>query len=747
MKQEGYFTNREYVITEMHPVRPLKNYFWSDKTVGFADQTLRGNTLACINTVRRRFIKSERIFYIKDLENGKVYSPNRNFEDLRFSEYECHVGLGYQTLVSKYRGLAVKITVTVPTEDYAEIVKVTVKNTGKKPRRLDGYYYTDIDANLTVHWAYGKGYYDEDFGGILYPHDHFQKTDEYNTMFAKGSLPVKGYAVSEDDFFGVYGNKVFPEGIRRDTLPSEGTVFEENYCAAFQFELSLAPGQSRDYVFIAGVAQTPEEAQAVSDKYLSGEKFDEEIKRQKETAEQYIDTFTCRTPDAYFDIMANVWTKRQLSLGKTWGRVYGKGFRDVMQDIAAFVSLDPALARKQILYAMSHQYESGNAIRMYEPDFTYPYYDMPVWIFETVGQYIKESGDILILEEPVQYLDSDLSETLFDHLKRGMKFLLTNRGKHDLVLWGGGDWNDSMNNAGMKLIGESVWLSIATVKALNEFIELLSFLHEKDDLIRYYLEEKDRLENAIEKHGYEKDHYIYGYADNGQKVGSYEANEGKIYLNPQTWAVLAHLKHGEKALDTAEKLLRCDYGYLQNRPAYTKGIEALGRSTYFILGLIENASVYNHGVAFKIVADVVLGRNDAAYETFRMMRYDNPKHSDSGVEPYAFSNMYIGPDSPFKQGFAPMSWITGTAGWMYRAMTEKILGVYASYHGLVCDPHIPSEWDAIEISRKYRGCTYHISIVRDKEKDGLYVNGKKAASDVLPIGKEGERFDCVRYVR
>ena len=153
----GYFEGNEYIITDMRPIRPLKNYLWSEKVVSFTDQLGRGSALACIDTNRRTFVKSKRYFYLKDLETGKFFSPNRNFYDTPFEVYECHVGLGYQTIISEYDGLLTEMTITVPENDYVELVRVRLFNKSGRSRRLDGYYYCDIEANITEHWAYGKG--------------------------------------------------------------------------------------------------------------------------------------------------------------------------------------------------------------------------------------------------------------------------------------------------------------------------------------------------------------------------------------------------------------------------------------------------------------------------------------------------------------------------------------------------------------------------------------------------------------
>ncbi len=446
--------------------------------------------------------------------------------------------------------------------------------------------------------------------------------------------------------------------------------------------------------------------------------------------------------------MTNVWLKRQVELGKTWGRGAGKGFRDVMQDITAFVSLDNELARARILSTLAHQYVNGNAIRMFEPDYTHPYMDMPAWIPATILTYLKETNDFKILQEQIGYLDSDIKESVLVHTIKGVEFLLKSLGKRGLVLWGGGDWNDSLNNCGMKGMGESVWLSIATVKAVNELIELLEKIEYDKTFIKNLESKKAVLSENIFKHGYKNGYFIYGYNDNGEEVGGPLSKEGKIYLNPQTWAVLSGLvkgKDAERILDFVEKELACEYGYVQCKPSYTKGDPDIGRATYFCPGIYENGSVYIHGVAFKMVADCIAGRGNAALNTINKIRYDNPANPNSGVEPYAVSNMYFGPESSVRKGYALFSWITGSAGWLYRCITEYIFGIKAEYDRLRISPCLPDEWDNVSAMRVFNGSVYNIIYKKGNKKQIVY-DGEVINDELLPVSEKNKVHDVTVYV-
>ena len=757
---KGYFNDekREYVIEDMYPRRPLMNYLWNNDSVCSTDQFGHGGFWSLIDNKRRYIDGGERNVYIKDRTTGEFYSANRNYTHLPFDTYQCHVGIGYQKIVSEYEGIRAEFTLLVPTEGYALLHRVRVENISGKEKQLDVYFQNRPKPDLSGHFAYGYADYDEETGGLYYPHVGDRMSVEYQTLYLTTEKPFFAYEVAPQRFCGVYNTLEKPLGLMKDSLSSTGTTFEADYYGAFQYRLTLQAGEAWDTVIALGTARNKEECKTLGERYASGEVFEEELAKQVAIGSSALDTFSVNSTDSVLNSQTNIWLKRQLTLGKDWGRLYGKGFRDVMQDVSAFLSLDPAFARERILYMLKHLYEDGNPIRMIEPNYYWPYNDGAAWIPATVLLYLKESGDMSILDEqltyikgdtaantsytkPIAYVEIERTEettTAFEHVKRAMDYLWSSRGKRGLVLFLGGDWNDSLNSVGCQGKGEGVWLTIATVKAHNEFIEILE-AYGRTDLIAEYAARRDELKANIMKYGVDGDHLLYGFNDYDEKIGSDENAEAKIYLNPQSWAVLANLadkKTLEGFMDTVEKRLACPFGYVQNAPAYTKGSETLGRSSYFQPGLIENAAVYNHGVSFKVVADCMLGRGDIAYSTLKKIRFDNPDNPNNGMEPYAVSNMFVGPENDYIAGYAPMSWITGTAGWLYRATTEYLCGVRAEFNGLRVSPCFPSSWNALRAVRRFRGATYEIEYVRGTEYK-LVVDGEELVGEIVPLAPAG----------
>lgn len=770
---KNYFDdkNKEYVIEDVfYPRREWLNYLWNDTTVCACDQFGFGTSWSVLNSTIRRKIEGgernldikhgERNVYIKDKNSGEFYSANRNYTRLPFEKHVCHVGLGYQTIESEYNGINTQFTVLCPSNGEATMFLIKIKNESNEEKDLSVVFHTTIELENGGHEAYTEAFFDKELNATYYTADGFNLPHEYTHSYFSTSKPINSYAVCEDDFIGRYGSYIYPDGLKRDKLVSKGSTFQSKYIGAVSFDVKLSANEEWQTVVVCGFGKNRQDVKQQIETFTNEDKFYTELNIQKSKCEESLNVFTAITPDEYFNSMANIWLKRQLSLGKTWGRLYGKGFRDVMQDTAAFVSLDVPFARKRIIEILTHQYEDGNPIRMFEPDMRYPYNDSATWIPATVLSYLYESGDTTIMDEKIPYIKGDSYEnakydlgffpyvgtevkyTVFDHVKRAMDYLYSSRGKRGLVLFRAGDWNDSLNNVGKKGIGESVWTTIATVKAYGEFIKILEYLG-RDNLIKEYIEKKEELKANVIKYGYDGDHMIYGYNDYDEKIGAEENEEAKIFLNAQTWAVLAEIFDEEKLnelMDKVESRLKCDYGYVQNAPSYTKGSDKLGRVSYFKKGLIENGGVYNHGVSFKIVADCLLGRGDIAYNTFKMMSYDNPKNPNNGVEPYAVSNMYIGPENEYLSGYAPMSWVTGTAGWVYRFLTEYMCGIRPCKDGLMVKPCFPSQWAGAKVIRIFRGVIYNIEFIKSNVYELIY---DEKVVDVLPVGEPGSTHNII----
>lgn len=760
----GYFDDnkQEYVILNMFPRRKLVNYLWNEETVCSLDHFGCGFSWTKIGYDRKNIDSGDRLVFIKDNDNNVTYAANRNFDKLPFDVFEAHVGLGYHLVILEYLGIRVEYTTLVPAKGKHVEFRLKVINKSGKKRNIQVYFVIEPRPALTWHGSYSKGYFDKKLNSLVFSHDGINMANDFIYTYVSSKEKFDYFDTTPESFYGVYESKGKPLGLTNKHLANSGSTFHDDFVSAFEFDLSLEKNEEFDNVFIAGTCQKLENIEEVIKANLSGEAFDKELEHQIEIHSTLNDSIKIKTPDKVFNSQNNIWLKRQVSLGKTWGRLYGRGFRDVLQDIAGFTILDPKLSREKILDTFKYQFEDGNAIRQFLPSYRYPYNDGPSWMPTTLLTYINETGDLSILNEKVPYLKGgtwdnncfidyyhfedyefvDHNENVKDHLERAFEYYLNDKGIHGLVKWYGGDWNDSINRAGLEKKGESVWLTLAVVKALQDYIEILSILNDEKS-IKKYKEAIESYKEAIQKDGFVNGHIIYGYTDSGKIVGG----EDRIFMNPQTWAVYDKLfndKTLNNLMNQVEDQLKCKYGYLLNNPPYYKGEPDVGRATYFKPGLVENASVYNHAVCWKIRADCMLNKGDKAYETLKMIRFDNKNNENNGMEPYAVSNMFIGPSDPNTPGYAPMSWISGTAGTLLKVTIENILGIKPTYKGLVIEPCLPSSWNSLEVVRKFRGETYNLHYIRSKESK-VVCDGKEVV--VLPLCGKPSNHDVYIYFK
>ena len=737
----GFIDDRkEYEIENMYPKRPWMNYLWNEEYVTCIDQFGTGSSIMkAEHGFQREIIRpgEDRLIYIK--ENGDTYCVNKNNKRLDFDIYKTVVGMGYSKIISEYKGICSELLIFVPNKGKRECWQLTLTNKKDYERELDIYAFVDVNSRIGWHLPCNNDTFETSVNGVCFQHIAYNSPTKYHCIHFASDSEIYGYDVDGNKFVGVYGNRLEPDGTMKERLESKNNVFNNFTAGALQIKITLAPGEEKTVRFTLGVETNVEKAASETKKVLEPGAFERELELLAEKTSMYDNRLSIRTPDHALDRMVNIWLKRQMDLGKTWGRVYNMGFRDIMQDITGFVQLDPEISREKIIDCLQYQKPDGNTLRSWVPLDLDPYRDGATWMLSAVATYLKETDDVSILKEKVGYWESDIRETVLEHCIRGAEFLHREVGECGLCLWGGGDWNDSFDGAGLNMIGESVWLSIAAVKATKDIIELLRYIKE-DKLADEYEIKNNKMIYNIRLHGWDEDHFIYGINDWRERVGSYDTKDAQIFLNPQTWAVIAGVaEDSEKLLDLVEDKLCCDYGYVQCVPSYSKADPHVGRISYFGKGLFENGSVYNHGCTFKMVADCIARRPDNAYKTLKLMSPFNPKnrYEHSGVEPYVTTNMYLGPECKLRAGEVTGSWTTGTTSWLYRAVVEYILGVRAEFDGLLIDPQLPRDWNEAEVTRVYRSSIYEIKIQRTGKKE-VYLDGERLLSNIIPQAEPGK---------
>lgn len=746
----GAFTDdgQEYVIT--HPLAPPRaqiNFLWNDVIIAgvnqfgsgegiFNDRTLMYNhPQGRVNLIRN----GRRYFYLQDQESGALW--NTGFFPTKHPEavYQCAVGLGYSRFEMTCQGIRSTATVYVAPDEPAEIWEFELANTTGQSRSLWLCPYVEWDLGgyptFSSKYSYFRSTYHAACRAVFsYNTSNERPHDRYNAFLATDG-DVAGWCGSPRQFLGPFGEPTRPQALVDRRMPGS-EAWCEDLAASLAIPVKLAPGQSARRTIAIGSFNTDAEAGRIIAKVLPAAYREHAFRALRQQKQAMIRTVRVETPDPAINRLANIWTKQQIQLCVEFGRDGARGFRDTLQDAWATAPFNPALARAKLIETLRHQHADGHGIRGWLPLQPHHYSDGPVWLVMAVCAYLQETGDFALLNESVPFLDAGAAPVR-EHLLRGARFLSDDTGPHGLVLAHEGDWNDSLNWLCREGKGESVWTSMGLYHALGLLLELDEAVLHDAPLRAELTTRRARIEQAIQTHAWDGAWYLAGYNDLGERVGSHtNPAGGRVYLNPQTWAVLTGLAQGERrqrCLAAIDDMLESDHGSLTLWPAYTQEQTHVGRLTALLPGMYENGTPYCHGTAFKIVADCCIGRGAEAYRSYRKVMPDNPEHPSaiSGCEPYAFTNQYLGPDNG-RAGQSISGWVTGAAGWMFRSVIEYFAGIRPGYHGFAIHPCLPPEWPSMRVSRPLRGHTYEIEIRRDGDGYAVTVDGKSQPSQNIP---------------
>ncbi|MBN1361182.1 MAG: hypothetical protein JW993_11340 [Sedimentisphaerales bacterium] len=549
-------------------------------------------------------------------------------------------------------------------------------------------------------------------------------------------------------------------------------------------------------------------AEQLIGRYQMPEAVDEAFERLRAYWDDLLSVYQVSSGDEKLDRMVNVWNQYQCMVTFNMSRSAsyfesgigrGMGFRDSNQDLIGFVHQIPDKARERILDIAATQFEDGGAYHQYQPltkrgnnEIGGNFNDDPLWLILSTASYIKETGDWSILDEPVPFdnqnpslvarrssLDppgasdspsderretSNENPSLFEHLKRSFYHVVNNLGPHGLPLIGRADWNDCLNLNCFSQdpdesfqttenkqggVAESVMIAGMFVLYGGEFAELCRRLGKPDEADAAAAN-VERMRQSIDAHGWDGQWFLRAYDYFGNKVGSDENEEGKIFIESQGFCVMAGigLENGRArtALDSVKERLDCEHGIVLNNPAFTTYHLNLGEISTYPAGYKENAGVFCHNNPWIMIGETLLGNGDRAFEYYRKIApsYLEEISDLHRTEPYVYAQMIAGKDA-FRPGEAKNSWLTGTAAWNYYAITQYILGVRPDYNGLRIDPCIPSAWDGFTVRRKFRNACYQIAVRNPRHVckgiEKITVDGKPLEGNVVPVFADGKTHE------
>ena len=736
-KAEG----KELCIATPEPDRTLHNMLYNPNYLTMLDQSNCGMAKHMSLAGRNcKVVQNDRFVYVRDAESGEFFSIGFAPVYKEYERYECRAGLNYQVVENVTDGIEAVWRIYVPDgDDPVEVWDVSLRNTGDCVRKMQLFTYVPMNCDgedLYCGELHRIAEYIPEQQAIFVCMDAPRYLEGVDLPWHNGFLAVNRQPDGWDASLGAV------IGSRRTTQNPqvvEQGACTNSKCAMFspvgtlQVDMELAAGAQDEVRFMIGACDAVPMMDMLCKKYLNGSMdsdfhFDELFRGESNRAVN----FQVSTPDEVLNNMINVWSPKQIDYGVVWTRWGFKGYRDIIQQCQGAVIQQPEAALEQLLKACAHQYESGFGLRGWHPIDDLRYADSSQWMIGAFYEYLAETGDFQVLKKNVPFFDQG-EASVYEHLRRSLLRLREDRGAHNLNLVFYGDWNDSLTGVCREGRGESVWLSMAFCRSCLILADIAEKIGKDNDADEYRQWQKEMAE-AINEHAWDGNWYICALDDDANPIGSQKNDEGKIFLNMQSWAQLGKIVPEErwhKAWESVGEMLDSGWGLMLNWPAYTKYVHNVGRLSSIRPGAAENASVYTHGNAFMLLALLERGMADEAYELWKSVQPGNPERPVLN-QPNVFFNGYYGPDSENRVGMGEHAWTTGSAPWMYQCVTEYMLGVRRTLDGLVIKPCLPSAWAEATVLRTYRGTSYDIRITNP---------GRKAGAAIMSITIDGALHD------
>lgn len=799
----GYFDDvkKEYVITTPTTPYPWINYLGSQEFFSLISNTAGGYSFYKDAKLRRitryRYnnvpldLGGGRYYYLYD--DGDYWSPGWAPAKKELDSYECRHGMGYTKITGKRNNIETEVTFFVPLNYNGEVHKVVVKNTGDTKKEVKLFSFVewclwnaqDDSTNFQRNFNIGEV---EIKGSAIYHKTEYKERRDHYAFFSVNA-PIAGFDSDRESFIGNYNGFENPQAVaagKSNNSVADGWSPIASHC----LEISLEPGESKELVFVLGYVENPlaekweskniinkKKAEEMIERFATSEAADIALAELADYWDKLLSKYIIKSKDDKLNRMVNIWNQYQcmvtfnLSRSASYfesGIGRGMGFRDSNQDLLGFLHQIPERARERIIDLASTQLEDGGAYHQYQPltkkgndEIGGNFNDDPLWLILAVVAYIKETGDYGILEVMTPFDNDDSKATpLSDHIKRSFDHVINNVGPHGLPLIGRADWNDCLNLNCFSMepgesfqtstskdgkVAESVMIAGMFTYIGNEYAKLIAKTGNIAEADRATAE-VENMREIIMKQGFDGEWFLRAYDDFGNKIGSEECIEGKIFIESQGFCVMGGcgIEDGKaiKALDAVEERLGTKYGLVLNNPAFTKYYVEYGEISTYPAGYKENAGIFCHNNAWIMCAEAVVGRGDKAFDYYTRIApaYTEEYSEIHRMEPYVYSQMVAGKDAK-RFGEAKNSWLTGTASWNFVAITQYILGIKPEYDGLMVDPAIPNSWDGYQITRQFRGDIFHININNPQHVSTgvakMTVDGKVIAGNIIPVFGDG----------
>src|SRR5688500_3171782 len=662
--------------------------------------------------------------YLRDEASGALWTATPS--PIRESTpYTVKHGAGYSVFEHVHDGISTRLRAGMPELDPVKIQVLAITNTGTTPRTLTTTGY--VEWVLGVHREQTQQHVRTEMAAdrrMMIARNHFDPVFASRVAFFAVSEPGTAYTAARREFLGRNGTLASPAALHHDSMTGD-VADASDPCAALQSRIDLAPGETREIVFLLGAADAAGAVTTLFERYSTVAAANAALDHAARAWRSRLGTISVRTPEPTFDLILNQWSLYQALSCRMWGRsaVYQSsgayGFRDQLQDVMAFAYAEPQIAREHIIRCAARQFEEGEVQHWWHPQsgrgVRTRFSDDLVWLPYVVNHYLSLSSDVSVLDEMAPYLRmrpldadehevydlpevSELAESVYDHCVKALRRACTT-GEHGLPLIGIGDWNDGMNRVGVHGKGESVWLAWFLIVTLRKFADHCEARGD-NEAADEFLTPARQYNEADEKSGCDGDWYRRAYYDDGTPLVSSESDECRIDSIAQSWSVISRAGDPGRSLRAMaaleEHLVREDariillltppFDKTPNDPGYIRG---------YLPGVRENGAQYTHAALWAALATALLGKGDEAMRLYQMINPLTHALTPADVATYKVEPYVVAADVYTAEGHlgrGGWTWYTGSASWPYRARLEAILGFTKRGETLTMDPCIPSSW-------------------------------------------------------
>lgn len=710
-------------------------------------------------------------FYLRDEDSGRLWSP-MPLPCRGRGDYRTRHGFGYSVYEHLEDGIASELWVYVGVEDAVKYSVLKVRNLSGRARRLSATGYVewvlgDLRGKSQMHVVSELNAEN----GVLTARNPYNT--EFNGRVAFFDTDANGcsYTADRTEFLGRNGSLGEPAALRRERLSGRLGVGLDP-CAAIQVPIVLAAGEQSETVFRLGMGKDHGEALRLAAKVRGVGWAHDVLDGVRIYWRTLLSSVQVQTPDPSVDALANGWLLYQTLACRYVARsgYYQSGgafgFRDQLQDVMASVHAKPALTREHLLLCAAHQFPHGDVLHWWHPPqgrgVRTRCSDDYLWLPLAACRYLTVTGDTGVLDEKVRYIEgrpvnpdeesyydlpvpSYLQQSFYEHcvlaLQRGCALL----GERGLPLIGTGDWNDGMNRVGEAGRGESVWLGFFLFETLEAFAEVAQ-ARADHSFAGYCREQAQRLRENLEANAWDGQWYRRAWFDDGTPLGSTASDECTIDSISQSWSVLSDAADPERARQAMASLdrhlVRRDAGLIQLLdPPFDKTVKDPGYIRGYVPGVRENGGQYTHAAVWAAMAFAHRGDAERAWELARMI---NPIHHARDaddvqrykVEPYVLAADVYGVAPHVGRG--GWTWYTGSAGWMYRLLTESLLGLHRQGDRLSLRPCLPAEWPEYRLQYRHGSSAYSIRVRQcDGGSASLRLDGVEQADLAFPLIDDG----------